>query len=359
MSIAIVVGTRPEIIKMAPIIRYCRKNSINTVLIHTGQHYSYEMDRIFFRELELDDPDYNLEVGSHSHARQTALLLTRIEDVLVKESPHVVLVEGDTNSVLAGGLTAAKLHIPVGHVEAGLRSYDREMPEEINRILVDHISTFCFAPTESTKNILLQEGVDPSKIFVTGNTIVDAVYQNQILAEKEKDILKRFEIEPSKYFLCTLHRQENVDHIHKLKNIFKGLKMVCLQFKIPIIYPIHPRTKKRLEQFKIKIPEGVILSEPLGYFPFLYLLKNSALALTDSGGIQEESCILQIPCVTLRENTERPETLEVGSNLLAGTDPKKILLSAKQMINKKNVWENPFGDGKSAHHIVSILQRLN
>ncbi len=355
MSIAIVVGTRPEIIKMAPIIRYCSEHSIDTVLIHTGQHYSYEMDRIFFGELQLNDPDYNLEVGSHSHAKQTALLLTRIEEVLIKENPDVVLVEGDTNSVLAGGLTAAKLHIPVGHVEAGLRSYDREMPEEINRILVDHISTFCFAPTENTQNILLKEGLDPSKVFVTGNTIVDAVFQNQILAEKEKNVLDRFKIEPSKYFLCTLHRQENVDHIGKLKNIFKGLKKVYHEFNRPIVYPIHPRTKKRLEQFKIKVPEGVILSEPLGYFPFLYLLKNTELVLTDSGGIQEEACILQIPCITLRENTERPETLEVGSNLLVGTDPEKILSSAKGILNKKTKWKNPFGDGKSAKTIVEIL----
>ncbi len=353
--VGIAVGTRPEIIKMAPIIRFCKQNKIRLLLIHTGQHYSFEMDRIFFKELGLPEPSYNLEVGSGSHAKQTGLLLRRMEEVLMHEKLSILLVEGDTNSVLAGGLVAAKLNIPVGHVEAGLRSYDSEMPEEINRILVDHLSNFLFAPTDLAENILVKEGIPKEKIFVTGNTIVDAVYENLLLSRKNIHILPKFGIEEKQFFLLTLHRQENVDNPEKLQRVFMGLDLIYSQYSIPILYPIHPRTKKRVYQFGLKPPKGVVLCEPLGYLEFLHLLSKSRLVLTDSGGIQEEACILKIPCVTLRENTERPETLEVGSNILAGTDPSVMLMGVQKMLAKKNQWLNPFGDGKSGQRIVNIV----
>jgi len=354
-KIAIVVGTRPEIIKMAPIIRYCEREKIRTILIHTGQHYSYDMDRIFFHDLKLPEPSYNLEVGSHSHGKQTGLLLMRLEEVLIEEKPSIVLVEGDTNSVLAGGLISVKMGIPVGHVEAGLRSYDREMPEELNRVLVDHLSSLLFAPTEPTQKILLNEGISQEKIYVTGNTIVDAVHQNLSLIDHPKEYLEKLDIHPREYMILTLHRQENVDNANKLSNVFSGLELVHSEFKMPILYPIHPRTRKRISQFQVKVPSCVILSDPLGYLSFLGLFNLSRLVLTDSGGIQEEACILKIPSVTLRENTERPETLEVGSNILAGTDPHRILESTRQMMKRECVWENPFGDGSSAQQIIQIV----
>ena len=353
--IGIAVGTRPEIIKMAPIIRFCEKNNIRQLLIHTGQHYSFEMDKIFFRELSLPPPSYNLEVGSGSHGKQTGLLLRKMEEVLMRENISILLVEGDTNSVLAGGLAAAKLNIPVGHVEAGLRSYDKRMPEEINRILVDHVSSFLFAPTQLAENILIKEGIPKERIFVTGNTIVDAVYENLLLSDTNLDLLSRFGIKEKQFFLLTLHRQENVDDPERLQKVFAGLDLIYSKYNMPILYPIHPRTKKRIAQFKLNLPNGVVLCEPVGYLEFLHLLSKSSLVLTDSGGIQEEACILKIPCVTLRENTERPETLEVGSNILVGTDPSAILKGIKKMLGKKNQWVNPFGDGKSGQRIVNIV----
>jgi len=354
IKIAVILGTRPEIIKMSPIIRELEKRELNYFILHTGQHYSYNLDQVFFKQLNLPQPRYNLNIGSGTHAEETGKMLIGIEKVLQKENPSVVLVEGDTNSVLAGALAACKLLIKVGHVEAGLRSYDREMPEEINRILTDHISDYLFAPTEKAKQNLLREGIKEEKIFVTGNTIVDAVMQNIKLAKNLE--LPSFIQILEDYFLVTLHRQENVDREKRLRSIIKGLELIAREYGIPIIYPIHPRTLKRIKEFGIKINKELIkIIEPLDYLTFLKLLSNAKLVLTDSGGVQEESCILKVPCVTLRYNTERPETLEVGSNILAGTEPDSILEKTKIMINKKRDWKNPFGDGKAAKRIVDIL----
>lgn len=356
MKICIILGTRPEIIKMSPIIRECETKGLNYFVLHTGQHYSYSLDKIFFDELELPEPKYNLNIGSGSHAEETGKMLIGIEKVLLKEKPDIILVEGDTNTVLAGALAATKLHIKVGHVEAGLRSYDRQMPEEINRILVDHVSDYLFAPTEKARENLLREGIEEDKIFVTGNTIVDAVNQNLRIAERKATILNKLNLTPKGYFLVTSHRQENVDIKNRLKGILDGLKLVYDEFNLPIIYPIHPRTKKRIKEFELEIPEGVELIEPLGYIDFLQLEANAKLVLTDSGGVQEETCILNVPCVTLRDNTERPETLEVGSNILVGANPDKILEGVKIMLNRKRNWKNPFGDGKAGMRILKILE---
>jgi len=348
LKIAVILGTRPEIIKMSPIIRELEKQHLNYFILHTGQHYTYNMDKVFFEQLKLPEPKYNLKVGSGTHAEETGKMLIRIEKVLQNEKPDIVLVEGDTNTVLAGALAATKLLIKVGHVEAGLRSYDREMPEEINRILTDHISDYLFAPTQNAKENLIKEGIDKNKIFVTGNTIVDAVQQNIKLAEGHADPLYK------ECFLATLHRQENVDNPERLRKIIKGLELVAEHFKTQIICPIHPRTKKKLKQFNIKINK-INLIEPTDYLAFLKLLHNAKLIFTDSGGVQEEACILKTPCVTLRYNTERPETLEVGANMLAGNEPKSILEKAKIMITKKGEWKNPFGNGKAAEKIVKII----
>ncbi|MCL0073006.1 UDP-N-acetylglucosamine 2-epimerase (non-hydrolyzing) [Dehalococcoidia bacterium] len=369
MKVAIILGTRPEIIKMSPVIRALDKyNSepgtlnVEHFILHTGQHYSYNLDRIFFEQLKLPQAKYNLEVGSGSHAEQTGKILIGVEKVLQEESPHIVLVEGDTNSVLASALAAVKLHIKVGHVEAGLRSYDRRMPEEINRTLTDHCSDYLFAPTEKAKATLLGEGIPEEKIFVTGNTIVDAVYQNLELAN-EKQTLKELHklnklgtLEPKKYFLVTVHRQENVDNRARFASILEGLDRVAAEFEMPVIYPIHPHSEKRMAEFNLK-PKNLTLIDPVDFLGFLQLGSNARLILTDSGGVQEEACILSVPCVTLRENTERPETIEVGSNILAGASPERILEHTSLMLGRENNWENPFGDGKAGGRIVKILTK--
>lgn len=365
MKVAIVVGTRPEIIKMSPVIRECEKrkqidndSSFDYFILHTGQHYSYNMDKVFFDQLNLPEAKYNLDVGSGSHGVQTGKILAGIEEVLMKEQPDVVLVQGDTNTVLAGALAASKLHIKVGHVEAGLRSYDRTMPEEINRVLADHIADFCFAPTKQAKEILLSEGIRSDNIFVTGNTIVDAVFQHADIAKEKATILDRLNLELQNFFLVTVHRQENVDDKKRFQEILSSLKQLHDTYDIPIVYPIHPRAKKMMQQYNLS-NDGITLIDPVDFLDFLQLENNAKLVLTDSGGVQEETCILRRPCVTLRDNTERPETVDVGANVLAGTKRETILDQVSVMLTNNNVWENPFGDGNSGKEIISILEERN
>ena len=355
MIICIVLGTRPEIIKMSPVIRACERLNVDFFILHTGQHYSYSMDRVFFEQLELPEAKYNLDVGSGSHGEQTGKILGGVERILMEERPDVVLVEGDTNTVLAGALAASKLHIKVGHVEAGLRSYDRQMPEEINRVLADYCSDYLFAPTENARRILIGEGVPDATIFVTGNTIVDAVYQNLELASSRKNALNDLNLEPKKYFLVTAHRQENVDVKKRFEGIIKGLERVADEFDLPVIYPIHPRARKMMNHFGINAHK-IKFIEPVDYLSFLQLEAKAKLVLTDSGGVQEETCVLKVPCVTLRDNTERPETLAVGSNVLAGTSPENIIEQAQFMVTIENRWNNPFGDGKAGERIVEIVE---
>jgi UDP-N-acetylglucosamine 2-epimerase (non-hydrolysing) len=355
MNFALVLGTRPEIIKMSPIIHELEKKKLGFFILHTGQHFSYNMDRIFFEQLNLPEAKYNLDVGGGAHGEQTGKMLAGIEKVLMEEKPDLVLVQGDTNTVLAGALAATKLQIKVGHVEAGLRSYDRKMPEEINRVLADHSSNYLFSPTEKSKNILIAEGISENKIFVTGNTIVDAVFQNVRFA-MERKILDELDIKKNMYFLLTVHRQENVDDPIKFAGIIKGLEMLSEKYNIPVIYPIHPRSKKMINEFGIKLNADIRMIDPVDFLDFLKLESCARLVLTDSGGVQEETCILGVPCVTLRNNTERPETIEVGSNILAGTDPGMISKCAGQMLKTGIGWKNPFGDGKASERIVGILE---
>ena len=359
MKIAIILGTRQEKIKMSPVIRECEKQDLDYFILHTGQHYTYNLDKIFFENLDLTAPKYNLDVGSGTHAEETGKMLIGLEKVLEKEKPDIVLVEGDTNTVLAGALAASKLHIKVGHVEAGLRSFDKRMPEEINRVLADNCSDLLFCPTETAVENLKREGINGDKIFVTGNTIVDAVYQNLEIAKRKVDILKELNLNPNEYFLITAHRQENVDVKGRLNGILDGLELVYCKFNLPIMYPIHPRTKKRLKDFGLEIPKGVELIEPLGFLEFLQLECNAKLVLTDSGGVQEETCMLKVPGVTLRDNTERPETLDGGSNVLVGVNQNKILEGVKIMLNRKRNWYNPFGDGCAGVKIVKNIHLGN
>lgn len=362
-----ILGTRPEIIKLSPLIRLCRKKNILFKIIHSGQHYSYAMDRIFFKDLGLPSPDYRLDIRSrapHMQGEHTGRMLIEIEKILLKDMPKAVVVQGDTNTVLAGAMTAEKISttksytgfdIKIAHVEAGLRSFDRSMPEEINRFLVDHVSDFLFVPTSLQKKIVLKEGVPGKNIYVTGNTIVDAVLANLKLAVKKNSLFRKYSMKRSGYILLTLHRQENVDSRKRFKSIIEGIGQVADKFRLPVIFPAHPRTIKEMNRFNLKFNSRVKIIEPLDFLSFLYFEANAALILTDSGGVQEEACILKVPCVTLRENTERPETLNAGANLIGGILPESILKASVRMINKRRGWRNPFGDGKASNRMLNIL----
>lgn len=363
MKPAFVFGTRPEIIKLAPVIRAFERKGIEPLIIHTGQHYDYEMSKIFLEELELHKIDYHLEVGSGTQAYQTGIAMIKIEEVLMEEKPDVTLVQGDTNTVLAGALASVKLRIPVAHVEAGLRSFDRTMPEEINRILADHASEILFAPTEDAKKNLEREGIVEG-VYVVGNTIVDAVLQNSEIAERKSRILETLGLEPKEYALLTAHRAENTDSEENLKKLVEIIESL----PIPVVYPVHPRTEKRLKSFglweRLEAKEHVVLTKPLGYLDFLKLQKNAKFVLTDSGGVQEESIILNVPCLTLRYNTERPETIKAGGNVLVGLEKDRVLCYVDKLLNDEEFYgrmasaKNPFGDGKAGERIAEILMDL-
>ncbi|WP_297463533.1 UDP-N-acetylglucosamine 2-epimerase (non-hydrolyzing) [Thermococcus sp.] len=363
MKPAFIFGTRPEIIKLSPVIRAFLGRGVEPLLIHTGQHYDYEMSRVFLEELELPEIDYHLEVGSGTQAEQTGTAMIKIERVLIEEKPDVVVVQGDTNTVLAGALASVKLKIPVAHVEAGLRSFDRTMPEEINRILADHASEILFPPTEEAKRNLEREGIT-GNVYVTGNTIVDAVLQNAEVAEEKSDVLERLGLEPKEYLLITAHRAENTDsreNLRKLVEILENLPMRA-------VYPMHPRTRNRLKEFgllkRVENIENLIITKPLGYLDFLKLERNAFAIMTDSGGIQEEAIILNVPCLTLRYNTERPETVEAGGNVLVGLEKERAMDYLRRLMEDPEFYEkmakakNPFGDGKAGERIAGILLEL-
>lgn len=354
-EVAFVLGTRPEIIKFSPLIRECESKDTEYVLIHTGQHYSPELTGVFFEQLSLPEPDYNLEVGSGSHGEQTGDMLRRIEIALRAEAPATVLVQGDTNSTLAGGLAASKLDPDLGHIEAGLRSFDREMPEEINRIVTDHLADYRYTPTETTAENLRAEGCAEETIHVTGNTVVDAVHQHRELAAKRSNVLERLELTGGDYLLMTVHRAENVDDPEQFVAILDGVERVAQELDTEVVYPIHPRSADRLEKVDWTAPDRIRLVEPQNYLDFLTLEEHSRLVLTDSGGIQEEACILAVPCVTLRDSTERPETVSVGANVLADGGPASITSAVLEMDQKQGDWENPYGDGKSASRILETV----
>ena len=367
MKIATILGTRPEIIKMAPIIDEISKRSIPQIVLHTGQHYDKEMSDNFFRDLEIPTPDYNINVGSGTHGKQTGLMMEGIEKVLLQEKPDIVLVQGDTNAVLAGALVAAKLHIAVGHVEAGLRSFDLTMPEEINRRAADVCSQMYFIPTEESAINLLAEGYSRKNLIITGNTVVDACFRHLEIAKKkgfEEKALADLDIENMDNIITlTMHRAENVDDEKRVTSIVEALKELD---DMNIIFPIHPRTKNTLKNFglfdELNDLEHIHIIKPIGYLDFLQLTSLSSLILTDSGGLQEEAITLDVSALTLRYNTERPETVTAGGNILVGADKKAILENVDKILNDKEFCEkmknakNPYGDGDAAIKTVDAIE---
>ena len=354
-KIGIILGTRPEIIKLSSVIRFCKLNKVKYFIIHTNQHYSKNMDEIFFKELNLPKAKYNLEVGSCSRIEMISRMMVGLEKVLLKEKPVVVFVQGDTNTVLAGALAASSLDIKIGHIEAGLRSYDRTMPEEINRIITDNLADYLFCPTSKQVFNLKNEGINKGKVFLTGNTIVDAVRECIKIADKQSIIMDSLGLSKKDFILMTSHRPSTVDSRRYLMAVILATKRLAQKYHKKVVFPIHPRTKKMLDKFKIAIPNEFIVIEPLGYIDMLKLQKESFLIITDSGGIQEESCILKKKCVIIRHNTERPEAIDVGGCVLAGNDdPKKIFNLACRLIDKRVAWINPFGQGKIGEKIIKI-----
>lgn len=357
LSVTFVLGTRPEIIKLAPVIRVAtRESDINSKIIHTGQHYSEKLDNVFFEQLDLPAPDLNLGVGSNSHGEQTGEMIIRIEDALTNEQPDAVLVQGDTNSVLAGAIATDKLPILLGHVEAGLRSFNREMPEESNRRVADHLSDQLYAPTQNAKQQLLDEGISPDRIHVTGNTIVDAVQQNQEIAVRQSSVLEENDLTDTEFGILTAHREENVDDPEQFERLLEGVSRTGQELGLRMLYPIHPRAADRLERFELTVPDTIELISPQRYNDFLTLESNAELIVTDSGGIQEEACILSVPCVTIRDQTERPETVSVGANRIVGTDPDRIVDGALEMSSTDRNWDNPFGSGAAGEKIVDCIR---
>lgn len=349
--IAIVLGTRPEIIKLSPIIRELEKRQTSFQLIHSNQHYSYEMDKAIFEDLGIREPDHNLQIsGRQQQAQMVAEMMIKLEEIFLQNMPECVVVQGDTNTVLAAALVASKLMIPVAHVEAGLRSYDRTMPEEINRIVTDHLSTYLFSPTEVQKNILASEGLVDGVISV-GNTVVDAVLQNVEKAREQENME-----EYGEYLLLTLHRPSNVDDPERLSEIIRLISVKAKEKNIRVVFPIHPRTASVLKKSGITLDKSFVQLEPQSYLKMLALESSARCIATDSGGIQEEACILNVPCLTLRSSTERPETIDVGANVLA-SDLTKFDESFELAWNLSKNWKQPFGDGKSAVRIVDTLLR--
>jgi UDP-N-acetylglucosamine 2-epimerase (non-hydrolysing) len=376
-NILLVAGARPNFMKIAPILREinANRNILRGILVHTGQHYDRNMSHTFFSSLGIPEPDYNLEVGSGSHAAQTASIMTRFEEVCLKEQPEVVLVVGDVNSTIAAGLVAKKLHITLCHVEAGLRSRDRRMPEEINRLATDAITDLFFTTEpEGTEN-LLREGHSPDSVHFVGHVMIDNLFYQLRRLETESEMLVEERIRklkenlPENYFCMTMHRPSNVDKRDVLAGLLEAISTVAQ--KAPVLFPCHPRTRKNIDAFglshllrtelneKEKLSSGIICTDPLGYNEFLYLWKDAAGMLTDSGGLQEETTALKIPCITMRTTTERPVTASIGSNIVVGTDGEKIIELAGDILNGK--WKESripeLWDGNASRRIVDSLKK--
>lgn len=359
-KIILVAGARPNFMKIAPLMRELIKiKRFSPILVHTGQHYDYEMSKSFFEDLSIKEPDYYLKIGSDTHSVQTAKVMIEFEKVCFKEKPDLVIVVGDVNSTLGASLVASKLCIPLAHIEAGLRSYDRTMPEEINRVLTDSLSDYLFTSCREAGDNLIAEGISEKKIFFVGNIMIDTLVFLKNRAEK-KMVFKKFGLKEKNYALCTLHRPSNVDSRRSLKTIMMVIKVVAK--KMPIIFPVHPRTRKQMQNFAIDDNfnnKNIKLINPLGYLDFLSLMLQAKVILTDSGGVQEESTYLSIPCLTLRHNTERPITVTEGTNTVVGLKRDKIIQNIKNIINgaykKGSIPE--LWDGKTASRIVRVLNK--
>lgn len=360
MKVIAVAGARPNFVKIAALLKGLRADGgFEARLVHTGQHYDPKLAQVFFDELEIPEPDENLEVGSASHAVQTAEVMKRFEPVLEREGPALVVVVGDVNSSLACSLVASKMGVRVAHVEAGLRSFDRRMPEEINRVLTDHVSDLLFVTEESGMRNLEAEGIADEKVFFVGNVMIDTLLANRERA-RESDVLRRLSLSPRGYAVLTLHRPSNVDDPEAFGRILAALDRVGRD--LAIVWPVHPRSRARIASFglegQLDSCRGLLACDPLGYLDFLALMSDARVVLTDSGGIQEETCVLGVPCVTLRENTERPSTIDLGANVLVGNDTEAIVeATARQCEGSSGSWELPaLWDGKAAQRIVGVLR---
>jgi UDP-GlcNAc3NAcA epimerase len=346
LKIATIIGARPQFIKSAPVSSALRKCGHREFLIHTGQHYDFLMSKVFFEELGIHEPAINLGIGSASHGQQTGKMLLGLEEVINEQKPYWVLVYGDTNSTLAGALAAAKLHVPVAHVEAGLRSFNRRMPEEINRVLTDHISNLLFCPTQTAVENLRNEGIN-NGVHLVGDVMYDSVLHNTKLAEKHSDILEKLKIKNKNYALATVHRAENTDEPRRLKPIFNAFEQIS-QNGLPVIIPLHPRTKQYIKSSKLS------LIDPVSYLDMLVLEKNAQIILTDSGGVQKEAYWFKVPCVTLRDETEWLETVESGWNVLAGSNYDRIINAVENAYPGQQV-QDAYGDGRAAEQIANLI----
>jgi len=356
--IVVVLGTRPEIIKTAPVILAAIERGIEIGIVHTGQHYTPELDAVFFRELNLPQPIAHAHVGSHPAAKQIGLMMQRLSEIFGEVKPTTVIVQGDVNSVLAGALAAYKADIPVAHLEAGLRSDDWSMPEESNRVLTDRISKWLFCPTDIQRERLRQEGITHEGVHVVGNTIVDASQHFAKVAYQKSDIAERLKVHNRRYALLTMHRPSNVDDPVRLRSLIDAISGAASRHGLTVVFPVHPRTRHFLGQGGITLGTPFVDVEPLGYLDILRLQCSAELVMTDSGGIQEEACVLRVPSVTLRPNTERPETLHVGASMLYHEPHVDSLHRAMdEMMAKKRDWQNPFGDGKTADRVLDILTK--
>ncbi len=361
MKIANIVGARPNLVKIAPLLRQMRKHpQIQPLLVHTGQHYDEKLSDIFFRQMGIPEPDFNLEVGSGSHAWQTAKILRRIEPILLEQKPDLVLVVGDVNSTAAASLAAAKLGIPVAHVEAGLRSFDRTMPEEINRVVTDALADYLFVTEEDAIENLLREGRPRERIYFVGNVMIDALRHFLPTAQQSR-IGEELGLADGSTFrpfaVLTMHRPSNVDSVETLRKLLRAVEELAEQ--LPVIFPVHPRTQQKLSELGNRNHPQLRIIPPIGYVDFLCLLSRARLVLTDSGGIQEETTALGVPCLTLRENTERPVTVTQGTNLIVGQDPGKIIAATREILTgKPKPGRVPrFWDGHAAERIVEVLLR--
>jgi UDP-N-acetylglucosamine 2-epimerase (non-hydrolysing) len=350
MKVVSIVGARPQFVKCAPVSHELRKEH-KEILVHTGQHYDPDMSDVFFEDLRIPRPDYHLDVGSGSHGKQTAAILERVENVLVHEIPDLVLVYGDTNSTLAGALAAAKLHIPVAHVEAGLRSFDRTMPEEINRVVTDHISDLLLCPTQTAMDNLANEGITKGR-YMVGDVMVDALRHNAIIAEKKSHIIKMLGLKEGNYYVATVHRAANTDDRGNLTSIIRAFS----KSGKTVVFPVHPRTKKYLREYGLwdSLSGNILCIDPLGYIDMLHLMQHAKKILTDSGGIQKEAYVMGVPCITMRENTEWIETLLGGWNVLVGADEDKILAAILAEVRTSS--DNTiFGKGDTAQRIIRVI----
>lgn len=355
MKVMSIVGARPNFMKIAPLCEQFAARGIPHVLVHTGQHYDHRMSKLFFEELGIPRPDRNLGVGSGTQAEQTAEIMKRLEPVLVEEKPDLMIVVGDVTSTMAASITASKLGIAVAHVESGLRSFDRTMPEEINRLLTDAIADWHFTTEDSANENLKREGVAAEKVFFVGNTMIDTLVKHADRAATST-ILETLGVAPKGYGVVTLHRPSNVDDRQNLTVIMTALHEIARE--IPLVFPIHPRTRKRIDEFSLgHLVNGFIFTDPLGYLDFLRLTSQARLVLTDSGGIQEETTVLGVPCITIRENTERPVTVTRGTNILVGIDGKRIVDEGMKRLNGFDVGGAvpPLWDGHAAERIVDVI----